>query len=158
MFKKAERKQCAKLNDYSIPLYWTYFPALERQLVWSSMAKTSVLDPYGSLIRELVERDNFTLREVGKYLTDNVGIEQGCSERNLQDFCCARNIHHFGRGRMSQLEIDNTVRELVHEVSSCNFSTLTAYCSFSLFEALILEHKLKHSSNKMFIWICNALT
>ena len=42
-----------------------------------------------SLIRELVERDNFTLREVGKYLTDNVGIERGCSERNLQDFCCA---------------------------------------------------------------------
>ena len=115
------------------------------------MAKTSVLDPYGSLIRELVERDNFTLREVGKYLTDNVGIERGCSERNLQDFCCARNIHHFGRGRMSQLEIDNTVRELVHEVSSCNFSALTAYCSFSLFDVLILEHKLKHNSNKMFI-------
>ena len=115
------------------------------------MAKTSVLDPYGSLIRELVERD-VTLREVGKYrLTDNVGIERGCSERNLQDFYCARNIHHFGRGRMSQLEIDNTVREFVHEVSSCNFSTLTAYCSFSLFEALILEHKVKHSSNKMFI-------
>ena len=78
---------------------------------------SSALDPYEEIIEELVERNDFTHREVAKYLNENYGVERGCSVRSLQEFCRSRNIHRFASSRMSQSDIDDTVKNMILEVS-----------------------------------------
>ena len=78
-----------------------------------SMAeKWSVLHPYESLIRELVEEKDFTRSEVGEYMYDNYSLERECSARNVREFCCSRNIHQFDSRRISQSEINDQINLL----------------------------------------------
>ena len=78
----------------------------------------AALEPYESLIRELIEEKNFTHQDVRNDLACNFLLERGCSARNVRAFCTSRNIHRFDNTRMSQPEIDDKVKQLVDEVST----------------------------------------
>ena len=80
---------------------------------------TSELDRFENEIRQLIEENNFTHRDVVNYLNNTYGIRRGCSVRTLKSFCSSKNIHRFDtQNRLSQSDIDETVRSVVEEVSS----------------------------------------
>ena len=80
-----------------------------------------------SYIKELVEKQAKTHKEVSDILRQGYPGVEGLSERSVRRYCATNNIHRHDSG-LSSVDIHNVVASAIAKVRACIYYLLLKYC------------------------------
>ena len=75
-----------------------------------------VLHDFEPLIRQLVEIDRLSYKEVEHILKSEYQLTRGCSVRSIENFCASQGIHRHHGHSLSNAETDGIVAAAIDEV------------------------------------------
>lgn len=80
-----------------------------------------------SYIKELVEKQSKTHKEVSEILRQGYPGVDGLSERSVRRYCATNNIQHHDSS-LTSVDLDNVVASTIAEVRVCIYCLVLKYC------------------------------